>query len=506
MNRGGRTALIIILILALITGLGGAGYGIYSYRQGQVYTQKIQAGDRYLAAGDYDNAVLMYQDAIRLNDRDERGYLKLASAYVGLGDYTLAISTLEDGYAKTKSKRIQEMLQLYQESGGTQGGVQKPTLNTALLNKLNESSYSDYVNRNEVESVTMNGTAEAIVRLKGIPVSLTFFNTQLRPNVVVGGRIAEDAFPEEIHFDDLVGLLSVSGVVTLEDLKALEFNSVEMITSGQDNMLRLTYMGSTILAPCNSDGSVDTSMYCDMSPALTDAEDGTRQPGAGEIAMIGKVEDAQSGVGIADATIAFYEGVSAAGDPVLTVTTDDEGRYSTALESGQYHAVITKEGYSNAEKDVYIGSYSSEHEENFVLSMESEGEIRIVLEWNGGTCDLDSYLRGGGQLMNAWNREISSGGQTAAVLDRDSRSAPGVETTTIYDMSGSYEFFVFDYMATGTMQSSGATVTIYAPGRSPESVSIPSDAGNTWYVCRIEAGSVRITNYMAEESASYAPK
>ena len=108
--------------------------------------------------------------------------------------------------------------------------------------------------------------------------------------------------------------------------------------------------------------------------------------------------------------------------------------------------------------------------------------------------------------MNAWNREISSGGQTAAVLDRDSRSAPGVETTTIYDMSGSYEFFVFDYMATGTMQSSGATVTIYAPGRSPESVSIPSDAGNTWYVCRIEAGSVRITNYMAEESASYAPK
>ena len=74
MNRGGKTALIIILILALITGLGGAGYGIYSYRQEQVFTQKIQAGDRYLAAGDYDNAVLMYQDAIRLKDRDERGY------------------------------------------------------------------------------------------------------------------------------------------------------------------------------------------------------------------------------------------------------------------------------------------------------------------------------------------------------------------------------------------------------------------------------------------------
>ena len=108
--------------------------------------------------------------------------------------------------------------------------------------------------------------------------------------------------------------------------------------------------------------------------------------------------------------------------------------------------------------------------------------------------------------MNFRNTQITSGGETAAVLDRDARSAPGVETTTIYDMNGSYEFFVFDYMLSGTMQSSGATVTIYAPGESPQTVSIPSDAGNTWYVCRIEAGKVRITNYMAEESSSYAPK
>lgn len=506
MNRGGKTALIIILILALITGLGGAGYGIYSYRQGQVYTQKIQAGDRYLAAGDYDNAVLMYQDAIRVNDKDERGYLKLANTYFGLDNYALAIATLEDGYAKTKSKRIQEMLQLYQNIGGRESATKKPTLNTSLLNKFNESSYSDYVNRNEVKSVTMNGTAEAVVRLNGIPVNLIFRNTQLMPNVIVGGRIAERAFPEEIRFDDLIGLFGVTGVVTMEEIRTLEFNNVEMITSGTENQLRLTYLGSTLFVPCGSDGSIDTSETCVMSPAFTSDGTGTRQPGSGEIEMTGKVEDAQSGAGIADATISFYEGALATGDPVLTVTTDDEGRYSTALESGQYHAVITKEGYSQAEKDVYIGSYSSDHEENFILSMEREGEIRIVLEWDGGTCDLDSYLRGNGQLMNAWNKEISSGGQTAAVLDRDSRSAPGVETTTIYDMEGSYEFFVFDYMATGTMQSSGATVTIYAPGRSPESVSIPSDAGNTWYVCRIEAGSVRITNYMAEESASYAPK
>ena len=506
MNRSGRTALIIILILALIVGLGGAGYGIYSYRQGQVYTQKIKAGDRYLAAGDYDNAVLMYQDAIRVNDKEERGYLKLANTYIDHDELVLAIGILEDGYEKTKSKRIHEMLLLYQNVGNTQSGVKKPLLNTSLLNKINESSYSDYVNRNEVQSVTMNGTAEAVVRLNGIPAELIFRNTQLLPNVIVGGQISEYAFPAEVYFDDLVGLFGVSGVVTLEDIKTLEFDDVELITSGADNQVRMMYLGSTILAPCDSGGSIDTSQACVMAPAFTGTGNEPREPRTGEIEMLGKVEDAQSGAGIADATITFYEGASKAGDPVLTVTTDDEGRYSTALESGPYHAVITKEGYSTAEKDIYIGSYSSDHEENFVLSEVSGSEIRIVLEWNSGTCDLDSYLRGNGELMNAWNKELRSGGETAAVLDRDSRSAPGVETTTIYDMSGSYEFFVFDYNVTGTMQDSGATVTIYVPGESPQTVSIPSDAGNTWHVCRIESGSVRISNYMAEEASSYAPK
>lgn len=234
--------------------------------------------------------------------------------------------------------------------------------------------------------------------------------------------------------------------------------------------------------------------------------DGSGGFSEGQDKVTGWVQDAMTGIGIEDATISFFEGDSATGDPILTVTTDDEGRYSAALGSGQYHVVITKEGYLKTEKDIYIGSYTLDQMEDFVLFTESEEEIRIVLEWNSGSCDLDSYLRGNGQLMNPWNKEITLNGQTAAVLERDSNSAPGVEITEIYDMNGSYEFFVFDYWATGTMQSSGATVTIYVPGEPLQTVSIPSDKGNTWYVCRIEEGSVEVTNYMAEESSSYAPK
>ena len=56
------------------------------------------------------------------------------------------------------------------------------------------------------------------------------------------------------------------------------------------------------------------------------------------------------------------------------------------------------------------------------------------------------------------------------------------------------------------MQSSGADVTIYAPGESVQSVSITSAEGNTWHVCTIQAGQVEITNYMSTETATPTPK
>lgn len=505
MNKTGKTLLIITLILALLACAVGAGYGVTAYRNSKVYTQKIQSGDKYLAAGDYDNAILMYQEAIRINEKEDTGYLKLANTYVEQGNLMMAIGTLEGGYKKTKSSRIQEMLLLYQSmnpSGSVE--VKDPELNTSLLNKISGSSYGDYVNRKEVASVTMNGTAEAIVRINGISADFIFRNTDMLPNVIVGNTIQDNAFPAEVRFDDLIGLFGVSGLVSMDQIKSLEFDTVELESSGDVTQLRMMYLGSTILAPCDKDGNVQTTESGIVEPYFDLSAQGAQEKG--DVKVEGTVEDAQSGVGVEDVMLSFYEGSTLSGDPVAETTTDSYGNYSVDIDGGQYRVIISKEGYSDLDKEVYIGSYASEQEEDFVLSKDSDNEIRIVLEWDSGACDLDSYIRGGGSLMNFRNPEITSGGETVVALDRDARSAPGVETTTIYDMEGSYEFFVFDYLLSGTMQQSGATVTIYAPGQSPQTVSIPSDAGNTWYVCKIEAGEVRITNYIAEESSSYAPK
>ena len=504
-NRNGKMILVIVLILLAAAAAVGGGIGVSRMRNRRIYNENIESGDKYLAAGDYDNAILMYQNAISLNDKEDAGYIKLAGAYKGQGYLALAIGSLEAGYDKTKSDRIQELLIEYRNlanSGG--GGEQKdPLLNTTLLGKISSSSYGDYVARNEVTSVQMSTTGEAIVRVRGISADLIFRNTQLLPNIVVGTEITPTAFPSEVRFDNLIGLVGVNGTLSLAQLQTLQFDDVQLITSGTGYQLQLVYLGSSILVPCDKDGNVVTTTPCVMEPEITAQATGSSQSA---VVLQGYVEDAQTGSGIAGASVKIYEGSSTVNDPVADLVTDEFGKYSAQLESGQYKAVIRKDGYTEIEKDVYVGSYSAEQQENFVMSSEDAGQIRLVLEWNSSECDLDSYLFGGDSVMKFSNRESYAGGELAAALDRDSRSGPGVETTTIYDMNGSYEFEVFDYMESGGMQSSGATVTIYVPGESPQTVSITSEEGNTWHVCTINAGKVSITNYMSTEQATPTAK
>ena len=372
MEKRRRRLLVAVLILALVIGSAGAVFGVITIRIRHIYMQNIEAGDRYLEAGDYYNAILMYQQAIRTDDTKEQGYVKLANAYTCQGNMELAISTLEEGHKKTGSERLQKMI---------------------IANKKAENT----------------------------DVTRTSADTDEPHNE-----------PEEQREED------------------------------------------------------------EEKPV--------------GIRLWGRIEDARTGIGVAGVTVYIYESGKRNEEPLSIAVTNDNGEYSVNLEEGFYSVVLERNGYVTAEKDIQISSYYEESNEDFVLSEESSEEIRLVLEWNSPSCDLDSYLVSGNDWMMFRNKEIIRNGKLAAALDRDARSGHGVETTTIYDMDGSYTFFVYDYLLSGKLQESGATVTIYVPGRDPQTVAISSDAGNCWYVCDINAGEVTVTNYMSEVQGSYGEK
>ena len=85
---------------------------------------KIKLGEKYITQLDYEKAIMTYKEAIEMNPKSVAAYLGIADAYEGLADQQIAafdvkeayntlsrgVSTLENGYEKTKSKEVDERL------------------------------------------------------------------------------------------------------------------------------------------------------------------------------------------------------------------------------------------------------------------------------------------------------------------------------------------------------------------------------------------------------------
>ena len=123
-----------------------------------------------------------------------------------------------------------------------------------------------------------------------------------------------------------------------------------------------------------------------------------------------------------------------------------------------------------------------------------------MLSWGGSPSDLDSYLVGtasDGSYVNVNYEHMTAtnaSGAKVAELDVDDTSAYGPETITVYDVSGSYEFYVDDFTNSGMISSSGATVKIYIGSSLYTTVTIPAGIRDQWHVCTVNNGEVTVTN------------
>ena len=139
---------------------------------------------------------------------------------------------------------------------------------------------------------------------------------------------------------------------------------------------------------------------------------------------------------------------------------------------------------------------------DYTISQKLEsGEIRIVLEWDATPNDLDSHLIGKTDSgvdvnVNFNNKKSNYNGKELASLDLDDVDGFGPETTTIKDIDGVYDFYVFDYTKSSTMANGNARVTVYLPDNTVQVVNINKSAGiaNEWNVLHIDHGKVSTVN------------
>ena len=88
-------AIIVGIVIALLAVI--AGVIIFSNSPAQRLKKQLSLGERYLSELKYDEAVLAFEEALKIEPRTEAAYIGLANAYIGKEDYESALAAVERG-------------------------------------------------------------------------------------------------------------------------------------------------------------------------------------------------------------------------------------------------------------------------------------------------------------------------------------------------------------------------------------------------------------------------
>lgn len=513
-GKQSKTLLIILIGLLVVVVAVGAGFFVNGKMKEKGYSEAIASAEKYLAQNNYEDAIVEYKKAIKLNPEDPDAYIDLADVYVEQEDESKAKSILKRGYTKTKSPKIRLMLNRLESAGIlTEDLVQKEETqaldlatasqdigwNTSFLQKLESFDFDDY--RDEYGSVqeakSGDGGFIEIVH-SGLDGICYYRNTTENKEIVDTSRKTPEAdgMPEKISLNSLDLLFrNFEGGVSLQRLQMLIGERVEPKRLGDRTVLEIKTESIVMYIESDVEGNV-VSPNAWNEIVLLNANQKDDEEGH----LSGVVIDAVTGDGVNGAELSFI--LEDKSSPEKQVKTNASGAFSVDLEPGLYTILIEAKDYVEEEFVFEIEKGKSYSGEEFVISPElAKGTARIVLEWGSEPQDLDSYLRGetdGGDDVdvNFRNRQSKAGGNTIAELDLDDTNGNGPETTTIYNLNGVYTFQVADFRRTGTMKQFGATVKVYLPGKQPETITIApgADVKDIWIVCEIDHGELNIIN------------
>ena len=226
----------------------------------------------------------------------------------------------------------------------------------------------------------------------------------------------------------------------------------------------------------------------------------------------GIINDAQTGVPIANATVRFFSGSSndTSGYRFPDLTTNGTGAWSGAFTLGSYVCAVYASSRIPLVTNVPVTDTTTTQLTITVTQPVPTGQMRIVLNWGAEPSDLDSHLTGDSTTVVGHpryhvyyaNREVlTASGDTIAYLDHDDVTSFGPETITIFRFfPGTLRYKIHDYSnrsGTGShymSDSSAATVRVYtSAGLVREDHILRGVAGNQWYVYDINGTNQQIT-------------
>ena len=239
-----------------------------------------------------------------------------------------------------------------------------------------------------------------------------------------------------------------------------------------------------------------SGIYYVPTPRLTYTSDGAEYN-----AQIAVRDSVANDVPITDATISLRAGLNCKeGDIIAQTDLDPQGNAVFTLQSGNYTAKVSKNGYEDSYFNVIV-TMGRQVNIGYAIADISDNKIQAVLAWDSAPLDLDA-------------RVITSGGKNVFRASSDGIGALTTETVTFdLDDKNVYRFYVSDYTDcmggdpnSDGMTSSGARLALYGSEGYIATYDVPmGHLGVVWEPFMIRNGSVIPVNnyYNVIEQGSY---
>lgn len=273
-EKGKKKSRILLIVCGLLL-LAGAIIGIVMFRMqagASAYNESIKTAEKYADSGEYELAVLTYENAIKDRPKEEEGYLGLADVYLKRGESSAAKVLLQRGYMHTNSSKIHYML-----SGIKDGSLlaefddsetKKETMqsfgvfsfNTAFLQKLENYDYTDYCDQfGSYPQIVKTGKGEVEVVHKDLAGTCCYSNTKEHDDIVnvKTDKPAKDGMPEIVRLDSISQLFrNFSGKASLAELNAISSSKVAPITDEERVYVELSTGSLLIRVETDASGNI----------------------------------------------------------------------------------------------------------------------------------------------------------------------------------------------------------------------------------------------------------
>lgn len=520
-----RIIILVGILIILIVGIAG-----FLMIQGQVnaknYRTIIQSAKKYTAGGNYEDAIVAYENAIEVIPDNDEAYIGLADLYLEQGRTSEAKITLKTGYIRTDSAKIQYMLSGIEDGsllvniiGHEEEEKKKAEVlgefgwNTAFIQKLENFTYQDYQSEyGNFPDIVKVDSGEIEVVHQDLAATCLYANTKENKDIVNTrkNKPEDNSMPEKLTLDSISILFrNFTGSVSFSELQKISSGKVTPIKGEERTYVELNTGNVVARIETDENGNIVADNAWNEI-LLPEANKHREQKGD----FSGVVISAVTGEGVPDAVLDFKAREDSLNS--ASTKTKSDGSFSIRLEVDVYEVTISAEDFMEETFEVEIEKDKNYSGEQFVISPDlGSGTARIVLEWGTEPKDLDSYLFGetdeGVDVNVRFSNKICKDGEhQIAELDVDETNGYGPETITIYDLNGVYRYTVADFRRTQTMKEYGATVKVYLPNQSqPTVITIDpnEDVKDIWNVLELDHGELHILNEApAQENFTPADK